>query len=140
MCLPGADKEDHVRSSLAIRGRKTMRKILLLTIVCVTVLNTPWASAKSLWPKRNEGSQFEDHRAFQVGDVLTVVVEEQSRVSSSAGMDLEKTSSTEGSVDTLKIGKTGGAADVITGDMPEVGMGSSRSFSGGGDYTMSGSM
>lgn len=97
------------------------------------------AFAGSLWPECG-GSLFTDNKAYKVGDIVTVVVDESSELSNSAGSSLSKAGETEGQIETLDIPKGAGAAKVFTGDMPKVKWGSKRTFDGTGSYSLKGSM
>ncbi len=107
-------------------------------VLCLAVAST--AGGQSLWPQRSDSSLFSDHRAFAIGDVLTVVVDEESSVSRSANMSLSKTSDTAAKLDTLNLPKGTNASDVLHGTMPEIKATSSRSFGGDGSYALSGKM
>src|SRR5215831_11500778 len=49
-------------------------------------------SAGSLWPADDRLSLYGDHKAFRVGDVLTVIVSESAKASNTANTDLARKS------------------------------------------------
>jgi len=109
------------------------RRFLLpaLTAMCCASA----ALAGSTWPE-SAHSMFADHKAYAVGDIVTVIVEEGSELSSTAGSNLSRTSATEGAVNTLDVPKPAGAPKVFPGDMPAVDYEGSRTFNGAGTYTL----
>jgi len=95
--------------------------------------------ADSLWPESGT-SLFSDNRAYRVGDVVTVIVIEEAKVSNSSGTSLSKTTDTQGELKTLDWPKAAGASEVFTGDKPKVEFGSKRTFDGQGTYQLQGTM
>jgi len=85
-------------------------------------------AAGSTWPESGQ-SMFADHKAYDVGDIVTVIVEEGSELSSTAGSSLSKSSATEGAINTLDVPKP-------STDLPSVDYEASRSFDGNGTYTL----
>ena len=114
-------------------------KNLLAVFVVLTLSSLP-AGAISLWPEHGSVSLFTDNKAHRVGDILTVIVEEEAKVSNSAGSSLSKATQTEGEIETLDWPKGSSASKVFTGDMPKVAFGSTRTFDGEGTYELEDSM
>jgi len=108
----------------------------LLAIVLAALCCASAAAAGSTWPAECGHSMFADHKAYAVGDIVTVIVEEGSELSSAAGSNLSKTSKTEGAVNTFDVPKSAGAPKVFPGDMPAVDYEGSRTFDGAGTYTL----
>ena len=113
-------------------------KQILASVAALALAALP-VCADSIWPK-NGGSLFTDNKAYRVGDIVTVVVNEATTLSSSAGSSLSKDSDTEGEIETLDWPKGSNASKVFTGDKPKVKFGATRSFDGSGSYSLSGSM
>ena len=97
------------------------------------------ATADSVWSKTN-GSLFSDNKAYRVGDIVTVIVNEGTILSSSAGTSLSKESDTEGELSTVEWPKGAGAAPVLPGDPPKVEFGAKRTFDGSGTSSLANSM
>ena len=76
-----------------------MKKILLLTLI--TLIIGLQLSAKSLW-NDDKKSQFSDRKAFQKGDIITILIEESSMASSSNSTQSGKS---------LEIGGESGSKD-----------------------------
>ena len=109
------------------------KKYLAATLAALCVASA--VVAGSTWPESGR-SMFADHKAYDVGDIVTVIVEEGSELSSTAGSSLSKSSATEGAINTLDVPKSAGAPKVFPGDMPAVDYEASRSFNGNGTYTL----
>ena len=107
----------------------------LLTATVLTLLAAVAARADSVWPKSG-GCLFTDNKAYRVGDVITIIVNESAALSSSASSALSKESETEGEIETLE--STG--MKVFTSETPKATFGASRTFDGSGSYSMAGSM
>ncbi len=75
-------------------------KKFLAVFVVLTLSSLP-AGAISLWPKNGGVSLFTDNKAYRIGDIVTVIVEEQAKISNSAGSSLSKATDTEGEIETL---------------------------------------
>lgn len=58
-------------------------------------------SAGSLWPADGRASLYGDHKAFRVGDVLTVSVSESAKASNTANTDLARNTSNKAQVSAL---------------------------------------
>ena len=117
--------------------RKTLAILAALLIAGAAL---PCA-ADSLWPQ-NGASLFADNKAFQVGDIVTVIVQESATASNSAGSSLSKASSTDAQIDTTVM-PTGFQSTrmLFEGETdPQVNMSSTRTFDGSGSYSLSGTM
>lgn len=78
-----------------------MRHIpLTLLILAALPILAPVAESQSLWQKgrRNHVALLADNRAHMVGDVITIVVDEQQKVSNKENVKLEKTSSAKAEI------------------------------------------
>jgi len=112
------------------------RSCLVLTLF-VAVLP---ASAGSIWPT-DAGSLFADNKAYKVGDILTITVDENAETSNTAGNTLSKKSSTDASVETLVV-PTGRTATTkfFTQTTPAAKWSSTRTFTGSGAHTVKGTV
>jgi len=113
-------------------------KFLIAALLVLACAGTKGA-ADSLWPEGG-ASLFTDNKAYKVGDIVTVVVDESAELSNSAGSSLSKETDTEAEIETLDWPKGSNASKVFTGDTPKVKWGSKRTFDGTGDYSLKGSM
>jgi flagellar L-ring protein precursor FlgH len=93
------------------------------------------AAGESLWPA-NGGSLFADNKAFRVGDVVTVIVNENATTSTAQANTLSKTSATDASVDTFVVpsGKTS-TTKFFSQETPAVVLDNTRTFDGSGTHT-----
>lgn len=103
--------------------------------LAATLLLALTARADSLWKEKR--SLFADNKAWTVGDVVTVVVVEEAKLSSSAGTSLSKTTDTAAEISTLQVA---GTSVFPANEPPKVKASSSRGFDGEGSYVLSGSM
>ena len=71
------------------------RKIVLITFFVFVHLFSSWCNAGSIWAKRgpNSKSIYSDDKANQIGDILTIVINEDSKIDSKVERDLEKKTS-----------------------------------------------
>ncbi|MBN1817614.1 MAG: flagellar basal body L-ring protein FlgH [Sedimentisphaerales bacterium] len=67
---------------------------LLTIVLCAGVLSAS-CQAGSIWAKKNKSkpSLYSDDKAWQVGDVLTIIINEDHKVDNKVDRDLEKTTS-----------------------------------------------
>ena len=92
-----------------------------------------WANAGSIYAKKSQESKrmFADNKANQIGDVLTIVINEAHKVDSKTSRDLEKSTSTELSLDGSNI-----KIQPVVPALPTVGINTSsnKSLNGSSDY------
>ena len=78
-----------------------MKKILLLaTVACLALFQPTPADAESLWGSNQRSNIFQDVKARNVGDVLTVVISETSNATRSGRADNSKRASVDVSAGT----------------------------------------
>lgn len=95
------------------------------------------ARADTCWPA-NGVSLVTDNKAWRMGDVVTVIVLEESAVSSEAGSNLAKSSDTEAKLEAVDIpGARLFPKDAV---MPHVKGSAARHFDGKGTYEQKGTM
>lgn len=114
-------------------------KRLLLVLLAAAAFVVPAARGTSLWPE-NASSLFADTKAYKVGDVVTVLVEETSSAQSSGTSSFSKESDTEAEVETLQTPYGGSVHSYFTKDKPKAKFANKRSFTGSGSHTLSGSI
>ena len=101
---------------------------------CLLCLIAPTAPAGpgSLWKAESSTSMFADKRARIVGDLLTILIQENSTASKDNSTKTSKSSSVDGSLETILYSP--GASGFLTkgGKLPAMKFGGSQSFDGGG--------
>lgn len=108
----------------------------LALIFAAMLLVSAGALADSVWPEEN-GSLFTDNKAYEIGDVVTVIVIEEAIVSNAIDHSVNKQSDAEAEITTLEFPGT----QIFPADeRPRVAFDATRSFSGKGSYQMSDSM
>ena len=104
-------------------------------LVAAVVLIGPWNAAAgpgSLWKEDSSHSMFADRRARALGDILTILVQENSTASKENSTKTSKSSSVDASLDTLLYTPTAGSFLTKNGKLPAMKFGGSQSFDGGG--------
>jgi len=104
-----------------------------MALACVS------ASAESLWPSSGRAPSadlFTDIKARGLGDVVTVIVAEEAKLSNSAQLNLNKDTMTKAEMPTLDVPKGLNASKVFTGTTPKLEMSSNRKFDGEGSYVV----
>lgn len=96
-----------------------------------------WCNAGSIWAKRgpNSKSIYSDDKANQIGDILTIVINEESNVINKVERDLEKITSRKLTFDDNQID----AGDIVNGLLPnlpsfKMTASSEKSLEGTSDY------
>ena len=109
---------------------KTIRTLFIVALAAAPALR-----ADSLWtaPGSSEHSMVADHKASQIGDILTITVQESANTTSSQRTKTDTTSSADASVSTFLY--PGFLAN--KGVMPSIKAAGTNSFSGGGDIANS---
>ncbi|RKX34993.1 MAG: flagellar basal body L-ring protein FlgH [Verrucomicrobia bacterium] len=99
----------------------------------------PVASAGSLWTKKgaDESPMVSDLRAQNIGDILTVVVQETASAQSSRRTKTDKSAKTKASIDKFLYSPDGSDFLTKNGVMPSLDLGGSTDFTGGGQITNS---
>jgi flagellar L-ring protein FlgH len=117
-----------------------MKHTLYIKLLILLALAATPAVGESLWPSSGT-SLFADNKAFRIGDMVTIIVDESATLSTNQARSLSKTSATDASIDTFIVpsGKTS-TTKFFTQETPAVVMDSSRSFDGSGSHTMSDSV
>jgi flagellar L-ring protein precursor FlgH len=93
------------------------------------------AHAQSLWREDSSRSMIADKRAAGIGDILTVLVQENSTATKKNNTTTAKDAALDASVSTFLYGAGTGSASALLshgGQMPAMKYGSKNSFTGGG--------
>lgn len=100
-------------------------------VVFCAMLAVPCSHGKSIWNDRGMGAKmFADRRAMSVGDIVTVVIQETSRISASKETTTDKSTSTQDQINRILYS----SMPIIEqdGELPGLDWSSSSSFSGSG--------
>ena len=91
------------------------------------------APTSSLWTSSRSGetAMFGDRRARQVGDILTVVVQETASVQASRRTKTDKSASIDSGVSSFFFDPVSSKLGTHNGALPAINMGGSNDFSGG---------
>ena len=112
--------------------------IACVALACASVV----AQADTIWNERS-ASLISDNKAFRLGNVVTISVQEDDTVTHSVANSLSKVTSTQGSIDAINLPSlaSGNVASVFKGALtPQVQYGSARTLDGKGSYNLQGSM
>ena len=90
------------------------------------------AGPGSLWKEDSSRSMFADRRARAVGDILTILVQENSTASKENSTKTSKSSSVDASLDTVLYSPSASLFLTKGGKLPAMKFGGSQSFDGGG--------
>ena len=116
-----------------------MNRKMVLVIIAALLYSTCCCQAGSIWSKRNANSKplYADDKANQIGDVLTIIINEDSKVDNKVKRDLAKDTaySLDFDGDTMEV-NSGDDLGKITFDMPTFLMdaSASKSLNGKSDY------
>jgi flagellar L-ring protein precursor FlgH len=110
-------------------------RTLLRLAACAALLAAAaaaYAGPGSVWKEETSKSMFADKRARAVGDIVTILVQENNTSSKENSTQTSKSSSVNASIDTFLYSP--GASSFLTkgGQMPAMKFGGSQSFDGGG--------
>lgn len=103
-----------------------------ILVIGTVLLLSASAPSQSLWHDTVSRSMFADKRAVQVGDILTVVVQESSTASKNNQTTTAKQSALDAAL--TKFFYSPGASGLLTkgGQLPELAFNSKSTFAGGG--------
>ncbi len=115
------------------------RKIVLIMLLVFVHLFASWCNAGSIWAKRgpNSKSIYSDDKANQIGDILTIVINEDSKIDNKVKRDLEKKTSRDLTFDDNN--QIIDAGDIVNGLLPnlpsfKLTTSSEKSLEGKSDY------
>jgi flagellar L-ring protein precursor FlgH len=111
-------------------------QLLLRLAACATVLSAGAMSAQagsgSLWKDDASRSMFSDKKARAIGDIITILVQENNTASKENSTQTSKSSSVDASLDTIFYPPTVSKFLTKGGQLPAMKFGGSQSFDGGG--------
>jgi len=114
------------------------RKIALITLLVFVHLFASWCNAGSIWAKRgpNSKSIYSDDKATQIGDLLTIIITEESKVENKVKRQLEKKTARKLTFDNDDISIDAGIIDPLIPSLPSFGLeaSSEKSLDGKSDY------
>jgi flagellar L-ring protein precursor FlgH len=117
-------------------GRRTRqagrRRLGVLALGMPLLLSVALAGPGSLWKEQSSRSMFADKRARAVGDIITILVQENSTASKENSTKTSKSSSVNASIDTFLYSPAGSGFLTHNGQMPAMKFGGSQNFDGGG--------
>lgn len=107
---------------------------LLRLAACVALLVqvSAYAGSGSLWREDSSRSMFADKRARAVGDIITILVQENSTASKENSTKTSKSSSVDASLETILYSPAASGFLTKKGQLPAMKFGGSQSFDGGG--------
>jgi flagellar L-ring protein FlgH len=102
-------------------------------LLCSLLAATAPVSADSLWrDPSSDRSMFSDKKAYAVGDILTIVVQENSTAQKNNTTKTAKSSAVDASLQTFLYSPAGSAFLTHGGQMPALKFDAKHDFSGGG--------
>ena len=114
------------------------RKIVLITLLVFVHLFASWCNAGSIWAKRgpNSKSIYSDDKANQIGDILTIVISEDSKIDNKIERDLEKKTSRTLAFDDDQAIDLGSMVNGLMPNLPSFNLSASseKSLEGQSDY------
>jgi flagellar L-ring protein precursor FlgH len=120
-----------------------MRRLRSFWFACVALACASGVGrADSIWSERS-ACLISDNKAFRLGDVVTISVQEDDVISHSVADSLSKATSTQGTINTINVPSfnSGNVTSLLKGSLtPEVQYGSTRTLSGKGTYNLQGTM
>src|SRR5687768_12295193 len=108
--------------------------LLLRLAACTMLLAQAMAQAGpgSLWREDYSHSMFADKRARAVGDIITILVQENNTTSKENSTKTSKSSSVDASLETILYSPAASGFLTKAGKLPAMKFGGSQSFDGGG--------
>lgn len=108
-------------------------RILLRLAACLALLAPPLnAGPGSLWKEDSSKSIVSDRRARAIGDIITVLVQENNTTSKENSTQTSKSSSVDASLETIFYPPTVSKFLTKGGELPAMKFGGSQNFDGGG--------
>lgn len=101
-------------------------------VLTAGLLGSLAANSQSLWNEETARSMFADKRARAVGDILTIVVQENTSSTKENNTKTGKSTSLDAAVNTFLYSPAASGFMTSGGQMPAIKMGSKNAFDGGG--------
>jgi flagellar L-ring protein FlgH len=114
---------------LETRAPFALPRCALLGVLLVAALSAP---AQSLWRAETSRSMVSDHRARAIGDVLTIVVQENNTASKDNSTSTKKDTSIDAAIATFLYSPAASGFLTKNGQMPALKTKASQAFDGGG--------
>jgi flagellar L-ring protein FlgH len=114
---------------LETRAPFTLPRCALLGVLLVATLSAP---AQSLWRAETSRSMVSDHKARAIGDVLTIIVQENNTASKDNTTSTKKDTSIDAAIATFLYSPAASGFLTKSGEMPAIKTKASQSFDGGG--------
>jgi flagellar L-ring protein precursor FlgH len=108
----------------------------LLAAALVLVTLAP-ARGDSLWPDEKRRSMFADRKAFEIGDILTILVQESNSASKDNSTKTGKSTAVDASISSFLYSPTASGFLTKNGQLPALKYGSTSDFDGGGSINNS---
>ncbi|HUI06942.1 MAG TPA: flagellar basal body L-ring protein FlgH [Verrucomicrobiae bacterium] len=109
-----------------------LRSLFLCEVLAAWVLAGGSAGADSLWHGPAAPSMFADPKAFAVGDIVTILVQESSTATKNNETKTSKKASVDAALETFLYSPAGSGLLTHHGQMPAMKFDASHSFDGGG--------
>ncbi len=138
-----ADAEANFMGSgyLTVKPRRsTTRTWLSLgrsALLSAMLLNAASATAQSLWKDESSQAIVADKRAAAVGDLLTILVQENNTATKDNSTSTGKTTALDASISSFLYSPTASGLLTHNGKLPAIKMNSAQSFDGGGKISNS---
>lgn len=114
-----------------------MRNVLTTTIALLAL--SELALGSSLWHSKSntEAGMFADRTARNIGDIVTVVVDESISLSTAVSKTTSSGGSAEADIINYFYAGSGGSSDILThnGENPDLNINSNRSYTGNGNVS-----
>lgn len=110
-------------------NRSLLSLISLLVVLGGALVNVP---AQSLWQEGSSRSMFADKRARQVGDILTIVVQENTSSSKQNATKTSRSSGIDAAINTFLYSPASSGLLTHNGKLPALNVAGKTSFDGGG--------
>jgi flagellar L-ring protein precursor FlgH len=108
------------------------RSLFLCEVMAVCALAGAPVLADSLWHEPTAPSMFADRKAFAVGDILTIVVQESSTATKNNETKTSKATSLNAALETFLYSPAASTLLTHAGQMPAMKFDSTHTFDGGG--------
>ena len=120
------------RRPFLLDGTRNTQHVVPIVILLGALLSPVAASAQSLWKDDTARSMVSDKRARAVGDVLTVLIQENNTASKDNSTKTSKSSDIDASVSTFFYSPVASSLLTKGGQMPALKASSKHDFDGGG--------
>jgi len=111
---------------------RVRRTLVLLVVTASLGLAASRASAQSLWKDETARSMFADKRARGIGDILTILVQENTTSAKENSTKTSKSTGLDAAINTFLYSPAASGFLTSGGKMPAINMGSKNTFDGGG--------